>query len=150
MSHNLRFPIARIVLLLIGLSFLVTVLPTVPAHADPGIIRYAAPTPQGMNNCSSWANVCSLQAALTIATSGDEIWVKKGVHKPTLDPTKRTASFTLKDGVALYGGFAGTETSRDQRDWRANVTVLSGDIDNNDTTDVNGVVNNPYRHRWEQ
>ncbi len=37
-------------------------------------------------------------------------------------------SFALRDGVAVYGGFNGTETAADQRDPDAHVTVLSGDI----------------------
>ncbi len=42
--------------------------------------------------------------------------------------TDRTISFELKNGVAIYGGFAGTETLRTQRNPATNVTVLSGDI----------------------
>jgi hypothetical protein len=90
-------------------------------------IRYAKPSASGAGNCSSWANACTLQTALTGALSGDEIWAMAGTHKPTTG-TDRTATFQLKNGVALYGGFAGTETARSQRNPAVHVTILSGDI----------------------
>jgi hypothetical protein len=82
----------------------------------------------GANNGISWANAYTdLQSALALASSGDEIWVADGTYKPTAG-IDRTISFALKNGVAIYGGFAGSEISRDQRDPAAHVTVLSGDI----------------------
>ena len=73
-----------------------------------------------------------LQDALTAAESGDEIWVIEGTYKPDqgagIVPGDREATFQLINGVAMYGGFAGGETSRDQRDAVTNVTILSGDL----------------------
>lgn len=101
----------------------------VPAVRASSNILFVAPTAQGSGDCSSWANACTLQTALQNAVSGDEIWVQAGVYYPG---TSRSASFVLKNGVALYGGFTGTESQRSERDWASHLTILSGDIDQND------------------
>ena len=92
----------------------------------------------------SWANAFrTVQDALAVAAacpSFTEIWVAVGVYTPTVSITGRSASFQLVSGVGLYGGFATTETLRTQRNWQTNITVLSGDIDGNDTVDAYGVV----------
>ncbi len=129
MSNKTRNLTAGIALLLIGLSLTLAVNLTAPrtVRANPGVL-YAAPNGMTSGACDTWANACTLQRALSIAVSGDEIWVSVGVHYPGA-AGNRSATFTLKNGVALYGGFAGTETSRDERNWQVNVTILSGDID---------------------
>ncbi len=139
MDKPSRFWLIGAAFLAAGLSFALLLASTAvrPVRADPGVVLYVKPTPTGSGDCSSWADACDLRTALAGAHSGDEIWVAKGVYTPG---TARTDSFILVDGVALYGGFEGTETARDQRDWQAHPTVLSGDIDGNDITDPNGVV----------
>ena len=92
------------------------------------VIYYVKQDAIGANNGSSWIDAYTdLQSALSAASSSDEIWVAAGNYKPTTG-TDRTISFTLKNGVALYGGFAGTETLRTQRNPSTNVTILSGEI----------------------
>ncbi|WP_013334895.1 hypothetical protein [Gloeothece verrucosa] len=79
-------------------------------------------------NGSVWNNAYgNLTSAITATQSGDEIWVAAGIYKPTTG-TDRTASFTLKNNVAIYGGFTDTETARNQRNITNNVTILSGEI----------------------
>lgn len=86
---------------------------------------------------ASWASASGdLQATINAAAAGDEIWVAAGTYKPnrradataTITATDRYNAFVLKKDVAIYGGFAGTETSRFQRNFTTNVTILSGNI----------------------
>lgn len=85
----------------------------------------------GSKTGTSWTNAYTdLQDAL-LNTTCKEVWVARGVYKPT-SGSAITVSFVVVPGVALYGGFGGTETLRDQRDLARNRTILSGDIDNND------------------
>lgn len=100
------------------------------AHA--AAILYAMPTATGLADCSGWTNACTLQTALTQAVTGDEIWVATGVHYPG---TTREESFSMNNGVTVYGGIAGIEPQRDQRDWQANLTVLSRYVDLNDVNE---------------
>lgn len=86
-------------------------------------------TPLDGNGLSWETAFADLQDALSVAVAGDEIWVASGVYRPTVGAV-RTASFVLRNGVGVYGGFAGIETARTQRDPGLNVTVLSGDLQN--------------------
>ncbi len=114
-----------------------------PAEAAGTIYVDASATSPGTG--TSWACAyTSLQNALAAAVSGDQIWVAAGVYYPDegggVTNDDRTATFTMLNGVAIYGGFAGTEPSLGERDWDANVTVLSGDLEQNDTTGLNEIV----------
>ena len=92
-------------------------------------------TCRGAPDGSSWdCAFASLQNALAAAQSGDELWVANGTYLPD-DGDAQTAgsrdeAFHVPDGVAIYGGFDGTETSRSNRnsDPETNGTVLSGNI----------------------
>jgi hypothetical protein len=54
------------------------------------------------------------------------VWVAAGTYTPS-DALDVDASFTLREDIALYGGFAGDEAALDERDWVANSTILSGE-----------------------
>ncbi len=90
----------------------------------------------GANDGSSWTDAYTeLQLAINASATDDEIWVAAGTYHPTRDannsPTPadpRTKYFTIKyKGIQIYGGFNGTETTKEERDHKANITILSGD-----------------------
>lgn len=65
---------------------------------------------------TSWDKAySSITAALEAATSGDEIWVASDTY---------IGQYIMKAGVNVYGGFDTSETSRDQRDFVKNRTIL--------------------------
>lgn len=84
----------------------------------------------GANDGSSWANAYTdLRAAMALAPAGSELWVADGVYHAGADPV---LSFEMRSGIAVYGGFMGTETLRSQRDFVAHATILSGDLNSDD------------------
>jgi predicted outer membrane repeat protein len=92
-----------------------------------GTVLYVVPNGLTAGACDSWAAACDLYYALSQTAGGSEVWVKQGFHRPT-GTTDRTLSFVVKNGVALYGGFVGTETELSQRTLDPSTTSLSGDI----------------------
>lgn len=104
---------------------------TLAQTAPAAVLHVDAAAPPGGDGVA-WATAFDdLQAALAAAQPGDEVWIARGVYTPS--PADTTVSFDLRPGVALYGGFAGTETERDARDWAANESILSGDLGHDDT-----------------
>lgn len=103
----------------------IVLLASTSAHASRYHVNANA---TGTGTGLSWTNAFTdLQEALSIVIPDDEIWVAAGQYRPTTGTT-RTVSFVLRNGVDLYGGFAGTETALDQRDILNNPTTLNGDI----------------------
>jgi len=102
-----------------------------------------------------WSNaVNDLQHALAISAASSsvgedvaQIWVAGGTYTPSPPLHQggfRSASFRLQSNLAIYGGFAGNESELSQRDIAANPTILSGDLNGDDTGDLNRADNSTH------
>lgn len=115
-----------------------------------------------IGNGSSWNDAFgTLQQALESAQPGDEIWIAAGTYVPTKTvsdgvPTQsnlRNATFKMRPGVAIYGGFpadAANGTGMSARNWETNPTILSGDLNRDDTDNLeenkSDNANNVFHH----
>ena len=88
----------------------------------------------------SWATAFrDLTCALHDGPGGSEIWIARGIYVPGVPDDN---AYQMRNSVDLYGGFAGNETSREQRPaftapTSVNVdpaayTILSGDVKGDD------------------
>ena len=92
------------------------------ANLFAGQIFYVTETGMGNMDGSSWVNAyADVQTAIDAAESagGGEVWIAKGTYK-------HGSAMTMKNSVAIYGGFAGTETSKEER-VVGNNTILDGE-----------------------
>lgn len=104
----------------------------VAGKAFGGVVHVDDSAPAGGNG-GSWATALrSLQVALVVANPGDEIRVAQGVYTP--GPVgDRDATFRLRAGVALRGGYAGVgAVDPNARDVAGHPSILSGDLAGDD------------------
>lgn len=91
---------------------------TVTVSIPPSSIRRVKYHAGGVHDGLTWATAMNtVQEAINASVSGNEIWVASGTY---------TENIILPSGIALYGGFAGTETTRTERNWTTNASILDG------------------------
>ena len=146
--------------LLLNVIFIFGFLVCITASSVSGEIIYVDGDANGLNNGSSWENAYNyLQDALADAnSSGDvnEIWLAQGIYTPdtnSADPNgtgDRTATFQLIGNVAIRGGYAGYGAADpNARDIKLYETTLSGDLNGNDTSELDpcDLFNDPNRDK---
>ena len=105
-------------------------------------------SPDGIGDGSSWQSTMTLADALNTAKAGDQIWVQgfEQITEAGQLYTAPTDGFSVKSGVQLYGGFAGTEKSINDRVTLGKPyqmkfrSVLSGDLNNDDEVDNTNLI----------
>jgi hypothetical protein len=103
-----------------GLSSTDTVTITVTASTTPDNVWFVDIDVTITGDGKSWNNAfLTIQEAVYAANEDDEIWVKKGTYS-------LSSQIYIDEAVGIYGGFNGSETQRDQRDWATNVTKVDG------------------------
>lgn len=120
-------PFLRILSILSICTFLAA-----PVFSQPTLL-YVKVSASGVNNGTSWTDAYTkLQDAITFANANSsvtQIWVAAGTYYPDEGAgpinNNRSASFSLKNNLAIYGGFAGTETLLSERNWTTKSTILS-------------------------
>ncbi len=134
-SQTTKIVFRSVILASLLMSILISPQPASGAHANAMWMQNAP----GPTDGASWATAYTdLQSALT--TVCDPVWVADGLYKPG---TTYTDTFQVNRNVQVYGGFGGygvNETDLSQQDPDTYMTVLSGDVDNNDAADAHGIV----------
>lgn len=105
--------------------------------------RFVKPVASGTGDGSSWANASNDLQAMINGNGTVEVWVASGTYKPirlahnlgTIDQDNRDNAFVLKNNVKVYGGFTGTESNVAERNFSQNISILSGDFNNNGIAD---------------
>lgn len=88
----------------------------------------------GANNGTSWTDAYTDLHSATYNTTSGEIWVAQGTYVPSKTFTNNIPgnnslkTFRVQFNVQVYGGFNGTETALNQRDWKNNPTIISGNV----------------------
>jgi len=84
-------------------------------------IHFVTPHGDDFNDGQSWSTAKrDLQAVFASCSPGDEVWIAAGTYVPAayrdwVGPRLYAESFMLPPDIKIYGGFAGTENSPEER-----------------------------------
>ncbi|MBU0718227.1 MAG: FG-GAP repeat protein, partial [Planctomycetes bacterium] len=97
-------------------------------------VNATGPTHDGSSWCQAYTSLqVALEAVVAAGGSIPELWVAQGTYRPSgrLYPDDpRSATFSLLNGLAIRGGFAGCNAPNpDRRDVTRYETVLTGELD---------------------
>ena len=94
---------------------------------------YVNASASGANDGTSWADAYTALEDALADDSEEEVWIAAGTYVPGGGADDYESAFDISINKQLYGGFAGNETSLEDRDLEANETILSGDVAGDDT-----------------
>jgi len=120
------------------------------AVAGARVIYVDAGATGPLHNGTTWCQgVSNLQDGLLLSVPGDVLLVAGGTYTPDRGigtiPKDRSASFLLRRGVTIVGGFAGCGAADpDARDPASYETILSGDLDSDDEPGFVNIDDNSY------
>lgn len=123
---------------------------TVKGAAAAAAYHVDGDAPGPVHDGTTWGRAfLTLQDALAVAGSGDEIRVAQGVYKPDqgagVASGDRAASFRLTEGLTIRGSFAGYgHVDPDVRDFKLYETILDGDLNDDDLWGILNVGDNSY------
>ncbi len=101
----------------------------------PGDTVYVDLAAVGVNDGTSWLNAYTdLQNAISTEPASKIFLVARGTYFPGV-AGNAAATFTLKDGQQLWGGFPAGGADFSLRDPKTEVTTLSGDLNNNNANE---------------
>jgi len=115
------------------MRLLITLVVLSCAVASPQAQTFVKQDATGNADGTSWEDAFTdLQVALEHSMAGDELWISSGTYTPN-GPTPDSSHFVVDKAIGIFGGFSGIESALEERDWEANPTILSGDINGDDT-----------------
>jgi hypothetical protein len=103
----------------------------------------------GASTGADWANAfLELNEALGLAadssTSPIDVWIAQGTYVPAGGVVDRSSTFFVRAGVALYGGFDGTETMLAERSPSEHDVILDGDWNQDDSALFGNTADNVF------
>lgn len=118
---------------------LAVLLALIPVFVTPSIaarlyvnLNASGPAHNGASWPTAYLKISDAIAAAA-PTNGAEIWVAAGKYQETVTVP------SLIYGIGLYGGFAGTETDRSQRNSASNITIIDAQYNGTVVTFQSGV-----------